>query len=709
MKSFSESTWRVVILLLLALILGRFIVVGMPKILFNTLSSDGDESAYLSLGLAIRESGALSDGTRPPLYSLLLTPFAARAWSYFTTAKLLTLGIGALTILAVFMVGVRLYSWEAALLAALLVAANKEFHVRASTVYADTLLALIMAGGWYFLIKSVAGWKNCVLAGFFVGLAFLTKGSAPVLLAAWGLMALLHFQFKIVRQPELLLVPLTFVLTSLPLLIYNTTEFGSPTYNFATQHIMWMDELEQINTADPADLPTRASYFATHTPADMVARIQKGLRRLNPVVTRSINPDRDFEPAWLGPALGLLALVVLIYLVLFRRQALIRYLDQHQNELVFTFFLCGLFYFFFTWYVAGSSAETRFVIPLLGPLYLVLADVVVSLVRGLGNRLSSFEGRLFQKPGLPATGYGLVLALVIGWGVWWLVDTSRVEGWALSVDPYESDRSANAEAEEIVQWLSRDHPDGAALVAFGPSKSLPLWKFPARFSFERLANEVDTWPVMQTYIQSQRPDYIIIDDDTARRRRQALSGYFQRENELVNFKQTPPGWALNFVYPALPCRWCIFSLAPDTEPLARLENEIELLDWTMTSPIELDHQSNLRITLTWRTQNPLNTDYTVFVHLTAPDGFVITQHDQQPFDQARPTTHWQPGEILADRYDLPLTDIAPGEYLLLTGMYDPATGTRLPILAGPTGPAPATIQLGRITIPPNPGQTVYEP
>ncbi len=692
-KSKPQTAWRILLILLLALILGRFVVVGMPKILFNHISSDGDESAYLSLGLALRETGVLSDGTRPPLYSLLLTPFAGRDWSYFTTAKLLTLGIGGLTILAVFVVGVHFFSWETALLAAFLLAANKEFHVRTSTVYADTLLALIMVGSWYYLIKSLEGWKNCVMAGLFVGLAFLTKGSAPVLLAAWGLMAGLHYRLKIFSHFELLLVPLVFVITSLPLLIYNAHQFGSPTYNFATQHIMWMDRLEQINTAQPEDLPTRATYFASHTPADMTARLQKGLRRLNPVVARSLIPNREFKPAWLGSALGLLAAGSFIFLLIFQRPALARYLAKHKNPLLFTFFLSVLFYIFFTWYVAGSSAETRFVIPLLGPLYLLLADVIVSLMRGLGRWLGSSETQFFQKTGALLAGYRLALALIIGWAGWWLVDSSRAEAWALTHDPYESDRIANAEAEGIVQWLARDNPTAEALVAFGPSKSLPLWKFPARFTFKRLSYEIDTWPAMQLYLQSEEPDYIIIDDDTARRRRQALAGHFQRDNGLVLFEQTPPGWVLNFVYPSLPCKWCIFSPMGDKQPLATLDGGIELLEWQT-----IDNRPNLRIILAWRSQALLPDDYTVFVHLTAPDGFVFAQRDQQPFAQARPTSHWRPGEVLADRYDFSLDGIAPGDYLLLAGMYDPATGERLNVVEGTAGPAPATILLGSVQV-----------
>jgi hypothetical protein len=255
----------------------------------------------------------------------------------------------------------------------------------------------------------------------------------------------------------------------------------------------------------------------------------------------------------------------------------------------------------------------------------------------------------------------------------------------------------------IVNWISLDTPNDEVLVVFGPSKSLPLWKFPARFTFERLPDEVNNWPAMDRYVQTQTPDYIIIDDDTARRRRQALSDYFQRDNELVVIKQIPPGWALDFVYPGLPCRWCVFSLVDDkVQPLASFDNGIQLLaqrTQTSISEFGVEDQSSLRVTLTWRAQKPVSTDYTTFVHLTAPDGFVKAQSDQQPFAGAHPTSHWTPGDILSDRYDIPLNDsVIPGEYLLLAGMYDPLTGERLAVTEGSIGPVPATVLLGPVEV-----------
>ncbi|MEM7344680.1 MAG: glycosyltransferase family 39 protein [Chloroflexota bacterium] len=697
----SKVMWKIGLAILLALIFGRFIIVGMPKILFNQLSSDGDESAYLSLGLDFKEKGVMSDGTRPPLYSALLYPVAEREWSYFTSAKLITLGIGVVTLIAVYWAGVAMFSWQTALLAVFLLAANKEFHVRSTTVYADVLLAFVMAGAWYFLIKSVQGWRYCVLAGIFVGLSFLTKGSAPVLLAAWGLMALLHFRLKIFYHFELLLVPLAFIITSLPLLIYNANTFGNPTYNFATEHIFWMDRLEQINTENPEDLPTASTYFATHTIDDMTTRIDKGLRRLNPVISRSVIPSRQFEPSWVGPLLGILAVGALIYLLIFQREAVKQYLIKHQNALWFTLILYSLFYTFFTWYVAGSSAETRFVVPLLGPFYLILADIIVSLGRGVGQWINARD-KGFGVQFLPRV-YRLTLITIMAGAAWWLINTSRADVWALSINPYESDIQANQQPERIVQWISHDSKaqtssDDETLVIFGPSKSLPLWKFPPHVTLKRLPSDLEDWPDLEEYLAKKSPQYVILDEDTVRRRRQALSAYFtyDEDAELINFDTFPDEWALRLIHPTLPCRWCIFSPTAYMAPNAIYAEGIELLNWQVTPDKE---SKTLHVSVTWRATTPLSEDFTTFVHLTAPDGFVKAQQDQQPFMGIYPTSRWQVDQLLTDQYTLTLNEsVAPGEYLLLAGLYHPSTGERLAVVEGTTGPAPATILLEAIEI-----------
>ncbi len=102
----------------------------------------------------------------------------------------------------------------------------------------------------------------------------------------------------------------------------------------------------------------------------------------------------------------------------------------------------------------------------------------------------------------------------------------------------------------------------------------------------------------------------------------------------------------------------------------------------------------LPLNLYWQAQAEMAVDYTVFVQLLNNAGQVAAQVDLPPQAGAAPTTTWLPGEILPDPYSLPLpADLAPGSYRLITGLYDPASGARLPVSAGGD-----FVELGQITV-----------
>jgi hypothetical protein len=92
---------------------------------------------------------------------------------------------------------------------------------------------------------------------------------------------------------------------------------------------------------------------------------------------------------------------------------------------------------------------------------------------------------------------------------------------------------------------------------------------------------------------------------------------------------------------------------------------------------------SLELTLYWRAEAEMGTNYTVFTQLLDPANQVVAQVDRPPQGGAAPTTTWLPGEIVADPYHLPLpAGLPPGDYRLVTGMYDPVTGERLPVALG---------------------------
>ncbi len=85
-----------------------------------------------------------------------------------------------------------------------------------------------------------------------------------------------------------------------------------------------------------------------------------------------------------------------------------------------------------------------------------------------------------------------------------------------------------------------------------------------------------------------------------------------------------------------------------------------------------------RLVLYWHALASTQTSYTVFVHILDADGTRRAQRDQIPGAGAFPTTTWVKGEYLADAYDIAIPrDAPPGEYTIILGMYDAATGARL--------------------------------
>jgi hypothetical protein len=104
--------------------------------------------------------------------------------------------------------------------------------------------------------------------------------------------------------------------------------------------------------------------------------------------------------------------------------------------------------------------------------------------------------------------------------------------------------------------------------------------------------------------------------------------------------------------------------------------------------------TTLTVELVWRAQTEMENSYRVFLHLLQPDGNLLTQSDGEPAGWTRPTTGWAPGEVIIDERVLEIpVDAPPGEYRLITGLYDPGTWDRLTLADGAT-----TIQIGTLRI-----------
>jgi hypothetical protein len=112
---------------------------------------------------------------------------------------------------------------------------------------------------------------------------------------------------------------------------------------------------------------------------------------------------------------------------------------------------------------------------------------------------------------------------------------------------------------------------------------------------------------------------------------------------------------------------------------ANFSDRFELLGYDLLPPSPA--VINPEITLYWRAASAMDVGYTTFVHVLDAAGQVVAQVDHVPGDGAFPTTGWLPGEVIADRFVVPLpADRIADAHEIEVGAYDPATLQRLSVL-----------------------------
>lgn len=130
---------------------------------------------------------------------------------------------------------------------------------------------------------------------------------------------------------------------------------------------------------------------------------------------------------------------------------------------------------------------------------------------------------------------------------------------------------------------------------------------------------------------------------------------------------------------------------------AQVGDSLILLGYDLTQA-PLTGGARFSLKLYWQAGQIVSTDYTVFVQVLGPDGTVVGQHDGMPVNGSLPTTRWSQNEVVADRHQFEFPTQQTGEYRLIVGMYDPATGQRLPVAATDRTPLGDHLQLYTFTL-----------
>lgn len=131
---------------------------------------------------------------------------------------------------------------------------------------------------------------------------------------------------------------------------------------------------------------------------------------------------------------------------------------------------------------------------------------------------------------------------------------------------------------------------------------------------------------------------------------------------------------------------------PDPAPSvieAALDERITLAQGGF-APHQIRRGKTLHVYLVWRSEQPLDRDYKLFVHLADAEGRPVAQRDGLPgLDTAR-TSEWRVGETFDDHVLMTIPqDIAPGDYRVLVGLYDGESGQRI---------GDKAIDLGAVTV-----------
>jgi hypothetical protein len=161
------------------------------------------------------------------------------------------------------------------------------------------------------------------------------------------------------------------------------------------------------------------------------------------------------------------------------------------------------------------------------------------------------------------------------------------------------------------------------------------------------------------------------------------------EDSWETCQQTGPLWTTSF--DGVPYVWICpnYPYDPESYPIehrldVQMGDHIHLLGYGLSSN-QITAGDALTATVFWQSDGRLVEDYHVFVHLLSTEGNLVAQQDGVPVRGARPTWSWRDAEVLQDEYTLSTdANLSADRYTLSIGMYDYATGVRLPAV-GPNG------------------------
>ncbi|MEE8162502.1 MAG: glycosyltransferase family 39 protein [Anaerolineae bacterium] len=139
-----------------------------------------------------------------------------------------------------------------------------------------------------------------------------------------------------------------------------------------------------------------------------------------------------------------------------------------------------------------------------------------------------------------------------------------------------------------------------------------------------------------------------------------------------------------------------FAAGPEHRHRANFADKIQLLGYDLDS-FRAEPGQTLHLALYWEALREMDRDYLVFTHLLSDDEHIYGQHDKIAASDAYPTSHWEKGTIIRDRYEILVPpDTPPGSYTIEVGLYSTDQGMeRLSLKSGGDRVLLAQVEVGK--------------
>lgn len=518
-------------------IVGFAVVLGVAAFVLGSISQlpqtdepgACDTAGYLSMARTMKQrggplgllvdcyTGAYREANRMPTYSALLSflPFS-RGLDVLTPAKAATMVMGAVGLLAAYLMARRLFGQGVALLAVALLAVNTAYQVQGSIIACEVLLAMWLCLGWGCIVLYLRGSLSFVWVGVVIALAYLAKANglflAPVALGA----LLWKERAGILRQKHAWWALLACLVIASPILVRNVRVFGSPLHNYNTK-VLWMEEWYDNFSTDPQQSnPDWRSYVRRHTAGEMAARLGKGAFQQGiyaVVCAGQTNPLSQWL-GWKAWPFGLLTFGLAAATLLRRR---------YWCAALPAFALSAIFFLFFSWY---PVVDIRFIFPLT-PIWLILAalgaTVVVQWLR-TARRLRLAPHHVAMCFGVALIVMGLVSSALL------VARLPRPVPWYQLPDGYY----------ELLSAL-RSRLASETRFALGPSHAYDYyWADLPGLDYK--VPYVQSMAQFQAFIREHRIELVVVDYSIVYQRRGLFSGYFDEERRVLRVERIPEGW-----------------------------------------------------------------------------------------------------------------------------------------------------------------------